>query len=75
MGNCQRCGGTGKLQAGFNEAGQSQYMTCEVCCGSGDSENPTYPSPTKAGCAVFLAFAAAAMSSLATVAAFGVWAG
>lgn len=53
MAICGRCGGTGRLQAGWNNDQQTtRYMTCEVCGGSGQTGNDG-PSST-GGCAVFL---------------------
>lgn len=62
MATCRRCSGTGKLQAGFNDAGQSQYMTCEVCNGTGDSDSPDAPKPQ--GCVPVIAFLALALGSI-----------
>jgi hypothetical protein len=69
MAVCSRCGGSGRLQAGWSDSGQSRYMTCEVCGGTGRT-GTSGGSPTTgphAGCAVALAALALAASSLAAV--------
>ena len=70
MGICRRCGGSGKLQAGFSESGQSQYMTCEACWGTGRTDSSN--GPPVQGCLLMLGVFLSGFGALALLLA-GLW--